>query len=56
MFFSQIAAVRDVGSHQKMIVHADNAGPHVAEYVTEYMDDNLSKRAPRPPYSPDLSV
>jgi hypothetical protein len=52
---SQIAALQDVDSHRKMIVHADNAGPHVAKCVTEYMDHNSLKRAPHPPYSPDLA-
>jgi histone-lysine N-methyltransferase SETMAR len=38
-----------------MIVHADNAGPHVAKCITEYMDHNSLKRASHPPYSPDLA-
>jgi hypothetical protein len=38
-----------------MIVHADNAGPYVANCVTEYMDHNSLKRAPYHPYSPDLT-
>jgi hypothetical protein len=37
-----------------MIVHADNAGSHVAKCVTQYMDHNSLKRAYHPPYSPDL--
>jgi transposase len=44
-----------VDSHGKMIVHVDNAGPHVLKYVTEYMDHNSMKRAPHPPYSPHLA-
>jgi hypothetical protein len=52
---SQIAALWDAGSHRKKIAHADNAGPHVAKCVTEYMDRNSLKRAPHPPYSPDLT-
>jgi hypothetical protein len=52
---SQIDALRDLGSHGKMIVHADNAGPHVAKCVTEYMDHNPLKRAPHSPDSPDLA-
>jgi acetoacetate decarboxylase len=51
---SQTAAFRDVGSHQKMIVHADASGPRVAKCVTEYIDDTSLKRAPHPPYSLDL--
>jgi hypothetical protein len=38
-----------------MIVHVDNAGPHVAKCATEYTDHNSLKRAPHPPYSPDLA-
>jgi hypothetical protein len=52
---SQNAALQDVGSHRKMIVHADNASPHVAKCVTEYMDHNSLKKAPNPPSSPDLA-
>jgi hypothetical protein len=52
---SQVAALRDVGSHRKMIVHADHAGPPVAKSVTEYMDHNSLTRAPQPPDSPDLA-
>jgi hypothetical protein len=41
---SQIAALRGVGNHRKMIVHADNAGPHAVKCVTEYMDHNSLKK------------
>jgi hypothetical protein len=41
---SQIAALRDVASHRKRIVHADNAGASVAKCVTEYVDNNLLKK------------
>jgi hypothetical protein len=52
---SQIAARQNVGSHRKMIVYADNADPHVAKCVTEYVDHNSLKRTPHPPYSPSLA-
>jgi hypothetical protein len=52
---SQIGALRDVGGYRKMIVHSDNASPHIAKCVTEYIDQNSLKRAPHPPYSPDLA-
>jgi hypothetical protein len=52
---SQIAALQDVGSHRKMIVHADSADPHVAKCFTEYMDHNLLKNALHLPYLPDLA-
>jgi hypothetical protein len=38
-----------------MIIHGDNARLHVAKCVTEYMDQNSLKRAPHPPYLPDLA-
>jgi hypothetical protein len=38
-----------------MIVRADNADLNVAECIKEYMDHNSLKRAPHPPYSPDLA-
>jgi hypothetical protein len=38
-----------------MIVHADNADPHIATCVTEYMYHNSLKRVPYAPNSPDLA-
>jgi histone-lysine N-methyltransferase SETMAR len=38
-----------------MIVHAENADPHLAKCVTESMDYNELKRVLHPPYSPDLA-
>jgi hypothetical protein len=52
---SQIAALRNVGRHRKMIVHADNAGLHAAKCVAEYMDHKPLKRARHPLCSPDLT-
>jgi hypothetical protein len=51
----QIAAFRNVGSHRKKIIHADNTGLHVVKCVTEDMDHNSLKRAGHPPYSPDIA-
>jgi hypothetical protein len=53
--FSQIAALRDVDSHRKMIVHPDNAGPHATKCAMEYMDHDSLKRAPYLPSSLDLA-
>jgi hypothetical protein len=39
-----------------MIVHADNAGPHVAKCVTEYLDHNSLKNVPHPLCLPDLAL
>jgi transposase len=33
----------------------DNAKPHVAEYTTEYLEENDIKLMEHPPYSPDLN-
>jgi transposase len=55
IFFLKFAALRDVGSHRKKIFYAANAGRDVARSITEYMDHNSLKRAPHPPYSPDLA-
>jgi hypothetical protein len=52
---SQIASLRDVGSHRKKIAHVDNAGLLGAKCITESMDHNSLKRVPDPPYSPDLA-
>jgi hypothetical protein len=38
-----------------MIVHTDNAAPHAAKGVTEYVDHNSLKRASHPPYPLDLT-
>jgi hypothetical protein len=38
-----------------MIIHVNNAGPHVAKCVTEYVDHKSRKRALHPPYLPDLA-
>jgi hypothetical protein len=53
--FSQIAALRDVGSHRKIIVHADDTGSHAAKCVTESMDHTSLKRSPHSPSSPVLA-
>jgi hypothetical protein len=39
-----------------MVGHTDDSGPDVAKCVTESMGDNSLKRAPHPPYSPDLAL
>jgi transposase len=36
-------------------IHADNARPHTAKVSMDYIVHNSMKRAPRPPYSPDLA-
>jgi hypothetical protein len=43
-------------SNRKLIVHADNARPHTARSSTDFLEANGMKRAPHPPYSPDLAL
>jgi hypothetical protein len=42
--------------NRKLVVHADNARPHVAKQTTDYMEQNGMKRASHLPYSPDLAL
>jgi hypothetical protein len=44
------------GSDRRFHVHADNASPHTAKKVTEFLAGNGMKRILRPPYSPDLAL
>jgi histone-lysine N-methyltransferase SETMAR len=43
------------GRIRKLIVHANNAPPHVSRQTIDYFERNGMKRAPHPPYSPDLA-
>jgi hypothetical protein len=52
----EICALRDARARRKLVVHADNARPHVAKRVKEYLEDNNLKSAPHPPYPPDCST
>jgi hypothetical protein len=49
----EICALRDARDRWKFVVHADNARPHVAKRVKQYLEDNHLKSAPHPPYSQD---
>ena len=40
---------------EKLILHFDNARPHIANKVKNYFDENGFERAPQPPYSPDIA-
>jgi hypothetical protein len=42
-------------SGRRLHVHADNACPHTAKKVTEFLAGKSMKRAPHRPYSPDLA-
>jgi histone-lysine N-methyltransferase SETMAR len=43
------------GRTRKLMVYADNARPHVSRQTIDYLKRNGMKRAPHPPYSPDLA-
>jgi hypothetical protein len=42
------------GSDRRLHIHADNARPHSAKKVTEFLACNGMKSAPHPTFSPDL--
>jgi histone-lysine N-methyltransferase SETMAR len=51
---SQWRSIEAAGNQRKLLVHADNAGPHTAKLSTQYFNENQMKSAPHPPYSHDL--
>ena len=40
---------------RRITLHFDNVRPHTARKVKEYMSSHRMKRAPHPPYSPDIA-
>jgi histone-lysine N-methyltransferase SETMAR len=42
-------------SKRKLIIHADIARSHTAQRCIQFMKDNKMKKAPHPPYLPDLA-
>jgi hypothetical protein len=51
----EICAFRVAGDRRRLVVHADNARPHVSRKVKEYLEGQSLRTAPHPPYSPDLA-
>jgi hypothetical protein len=47
---------QDGGSDRRLSVDADNACPHTAKKIIEFLACNGMKTAPHPPYSPDLAA
>ena len=41
--------------YRKVTLHYDNARPHTARKVTQFLDEHHMKKAPQPPYSPDIA-
>ena len=52
----QITAERRAECHRKVTLHFDYARPHTARKVIQYMDVHHMKRAPHPPFSPDIAA
>ena len=49
---SKIISQRPVKKCAEIIIHMDNARPHL---IQEWLDSNGLQRLPHPPYSPDLA-
>jgi histone-lysine N-methyltransferase SETMAR len=46
---------RSTGRGPGLIIHADNARPHIARKIFKFCRENRLEMAPHPPYSPDLT-
>jgi hypothetical protein len=51
----EIGALCDARDRRKLVVHADNAKPHVGKRVKQYLDENGLRGAPYPLYSSDIA-
>jgi hypothetical protein len=51
----EICTLRDVRDRRKLVVYPDNARPHVAKRVKQYLEDDNLKSEPHLPFSPDCS-
>jgi hypothetical protein len=52
---SQWRSIEAAGNKRKLLVHADNACPHIAKLSTQYFNEDRMNSAPHPPCSPDLA-
>jgi hypothetical protein len=52
---SQWRSIEAAGNERNLLVHADNAGPHIAKLSTQYFNENRMKSAPHPLYFPNLA-
>jgi hypothetical protein len=48
---SQWSSIETAGNKRKLLVHADNACPHISKLSTQYFNENQMKSAPYSPYS-----
>jgi len=53
--FSNFMKKRGRSTVRDVMLHHDNAAPHKAAVVTEYLREERVKLLPHPPYSPDLA-
>jgi hypothetical protein len=51
----EIYDLPDARDRRKLVVHADNARPHVTKRVKQYLEDNNLKNESHPSYSTDCS-
>ena len=42
-------------TEKKIIVHYDNARPHIAKIVNDFLESHDMDKAPHPPFSPDIA-
>jgi hypothetical protein len=52
---SQWHSIEAAGNERKLLVHANNARPHIAKLSTQYFNENRMKSVLHPPYFPDLA-
>jgi hypothetical protein len=49
----EIWALHIAGDRRKLVIHADNARPHLSTRVGQYMEEHGLRTALHPPYFPD---
>jgi hypothetical protein len=51
----EFCALHIEGDQRKLVIHADNARPHVSTRVKQYMEEHGLRTEQHSPYSPDLA-
>ena len=54
LIYEMTTSLRET-SGSKIILHFDNARPHISKKVLEYLESHDMERAPHPPFSPDIA-
>jgi hypothetical protein len=52
----EICFLHGAGDRRRLVVHADNAKPHVAKRIKQFLHDHNLRTAPHPLYSQDLAA